>query len=71
VVRHAIAMSCCAADGRAVKVKVLGQRAPPADTWVEVTGTSVPAEAEDPRTAHTVIQASGVVVTTPPSNRYL
>ena len=66
-----IAMSCCAADGQAVKVKVLGQPAPPADTWVEVTGTYVPADAEDPRTVPAVIQASGVVETTAPSNPYL
>jgi uncharacterized repeat protein (TIGR03943 family) len=66
-----IAMSCCAADGQAVKVEVLGQPAPPADTWVEVTGTYVPAEAEDPRTVPAVIQASGVVETTAPSNPYL
>ena len=66
-----IAMSCCAADGQAVKVEVLGQPAPPADTWVEVTGTYVPADAEDPRTVPSVIQASGVVETTAPSNPYL
>ncbi|HEU4489467.1 MAG TPA: TIGR03943 family protein [Jiangellales bacterium] len=66
-----IAMSCCAADGQAVKVKVLGQPAPPADTWVEVTGTYVPPDAQDPRTVPAVIQASGVVETTAPSNPYL
>lgn len=34
-----IALSCCAADGRAFKVEVVdGPDAPPVDTWVEVTG---------------------------------
>lgn len=35
-------MNCCAADAIALKVAVLGVRAPQADTWVEVTGTWVP-----------------------------
>jgi uncharacterized repeat protein (TIGR03943 family) len=66
-----IAMSCCAADGQAVKVEVLGQPAPLADTWVEVTGTYVASDAEDPRTVPALIQAASVVETTPPSNPYL
>jgi uncharacterized membrane protein YcgQ (UPF0703/DUF1980 family) len=30
---------CCAADGQPVKVRIHGVTAPPADTWVTVTGT--------------------------------
>jgi uncharacterized repeat protein (TIGR03943 family) len=33
-----VSMSCCAADGRAIRARVLGQEAPPTDTWVEVVG---------------------------------
>lgn len=40
-----IQIACCAADGIALKVAVLGAKAPPEDTWVEVTGTWV-----DPKT---------------------
>lgn len=37
------ALSCCAADGTAVDVQVLGGGpAPPVDTWVEVEGTWTP-----------------------------
>jgi uncharacterized repeat protein (TIGR03943 family) len=41
-----VALSCCAADGRAVRARVLGQEAPAADTWVEVVGRSRPATGE-------------------------
>jgi uncharacterized repeat protein (TIGR03943 family) len=33
-----MALSCCAADARAIKVEVRDAAAPPADTWVELTG---------------------------------
>lgn len=32
-------VSCCAADATAAKAEVRGAQAPPADTWVTVTGT--------------------------------
>ncbi|RJL32230.1 TIGR03943 family putative permease subunit [Bailinhaonella thermotolerans] len=35
-------MNCCAADAFALKVLVRGVKAPPRDTWVEVTGTWIP-----------------------------
>ena len=35
-------ISCCAADALARKVEVHGVAAPPADTWVTVTGTWLP-----------------------------
>ncbi|MEZ0065025.1 putative repeat protein (TIGR03943 family) [Streptacidiphilus sp. MAP12-20] len=40
-----IIVSCCAADARVVAVTVLGPTAPPANTWVTVTGTWNPADA--------------------------
>ncbi|NSL43046.1 TIGR03943 family protein [Streptomyces sp. 8P21H-1] len=45
-----MALSCCAADGRPVKVGLTG-RTPPVlrpDTWLEVTGTYTPKQIEDP-----------------------
>ncbi|WP_436762960.1 TIGR03943 family putative permease subunit [Streptosporangium sp. V21-05] len=35
-------IACCAADAFPLKVAVRGLQAPPADTWVEVTGTWIP-----------------------------
>ncbi|GAA3000262.1 TIGR03943 family putative permease subunit [Streptosporangium longisporum] len=35
-------IACCAADAFPLKVAVRGLDAPPADTWVEVTGTWIP-----------------------------
>ncbi|GAA3298481.1 hypothetical protein GCM10020295_34120 [Streptomyces cinereospinus] len=32
-------LSCCAADAQSVRVRVHGIPAPPADTWVTLTGT--------------------------------
>lgn len=47
-----MAMSCCAADGYPVSVRILDVPAPPADTWVQVDGRHVAdpaaAEAGDP-----------------------
>ncbi|WP_336322001.1 TIGR03943 family putative permease subunit [Streptomyces lavendofoliae] len=34
-----LVVSCCAADSRSLRVRVHGAPAPPADTWVTVTGT--------------------------------
>ncbi|MBL1082505.1 TIGR03943 family protein [Streptomyces actinomycinicus] len=34
-----IIFSCCAADSQTVKVRMYGTEVPPADTWLEVTGT--------------------------------
>ncbi|MYW19921.1 TIGR03943 family protein [Streptomyces sp. SID2955] len=34
-----IIFSCCAADSQTVKVRMYGTQAPPADTWLAVTGT--------------------------------
>ena len=45
-----IVLSCCAADGRPIKLGLSG-RAPidvPADTWVELVGTYTSRTAKDP-----------------------
>ncbi|MFI6009776.1 TIGR03943 family putative permease subunit [Streptomyces sp. NPDC051243] len=45
-----MALNCCAADGRPVKVALTGQ-VPPVlqpDTWLQITGTYTPRRAEDP-----------------------
>ncbi|QGV77690.1 TIGR03943 family putative permease subunit [Streptomyces ficellus] len=34
-----LVVSCCAADSRSLRIRVHGAPAPPADTWVAVTGT--------------------------------
>jgi uncharacterized repeat protein (TIGR03943 family) len=34
-------MNCCAADAYAIKIAVLGVPQPAADSWIEVTGTSI------------------------------
>ncbi|MEV3988077.1 TIGR03943 family protein [Streptomyces sp. NPDC049837] len=34
-----LVVSCCAADSRSLRIRVHGRPAPPADTWVTVTGT--------------------------------
>lgn len=48
-----IALSCCAADGRPVKVALTGDAVSPglvADTWIAVTGRYVPSTDKDPVT---------------------
>ncbi|WP_449062279.1 TIGR03943 family putative permease subunit [Planomonospora algeriensis] len=39
-------LACCAADAFPLKVAIKGIPAPPADTWVEVTGTWIPPKFE-------------------------
>ncbi|GIE97105.1 TIGR03943 family putative permease subunit [Paractinoplanes rishiriensis] len=45
-----IVLSCCAADGRPIKVGMTGQTPieVPADTWVEITGVYSPQRGKDP-----------------------
>ncbi|WP_214110492.1 TIGR03943 family putative permease subunit [Acrocarpospora catenulata] len=42
-----IQIACCAADGIPLKVAVLGATRPPAETWVEVTGTWIQPKSDD------------------------
>jgi len=67
-------LSCCAADGRPVKVLTDGpasRPAPPADTWVEVVGTVTaarpPAGEDDPVA---VLAVSSVIGAPRPTNAY-
>lgn len=68
------ALSCCAADGQAINVEVVGSSMPPAvDTWVEVEGTwalrdgHVPGElTADPP----LIEAASVRIIDPPAEPY-
>jgi uncharacterized repeat protein (TIGR03943 family) len=65
-----MALSCCAADARAVKIEVRDAPAPPTDTWVEVTGTWAPSA--QPRTDDgvPVIVAREVRGIDPPRDTY-
>lgn len=67
-------LSCCAADGRPVKVLTDGQAARPApasDTWVEVIGTATATRAPAAETQPVAVLAvSSVREVPPPTNTY-
>ncbi|CAM5414626.1 TIGR03943 family putative permease subunit [Streptomyces canarius] len=65
-----IVFSCCAADSQTVKVRVHGSEAPPADTWLEVTGTWHPRGTLGTRTAEAALDAGDVRPVAPPVNAY-
>ncbi|MFE9352961.1 TIGR03943 family putative permease subunit [Streptomyces olivaceoviridis] len=65
-----IVFSCCAADSQTVKVRVYGGEAPPADTWLEVTGTWHPRGTLGTRTAEAALDARDVRPVAPPVNAY-
>jgi uncharacterized repeat protein (TIGR03943 family) len=44
-----IALSCCAADGRPVRVRATGAPPPPADSWVTLEGRLARLDGEGPR----------------------
>ncbi|WP_330459009.1 TIGR03943 family protein [Streptomyces sp. NBC_00820] len=50
-----IIFTCCAADSQSVKVRVYGTPAPPADTWLAVSGTWHPKGALGSRTAEAAL----------------
>ncbi|MFD4786267.1 TIGR03943 family putative permease subunit [Streptomyces sp. NPDC058459] len=50
-----IIFTCCAADSQTVKVRVHGPDAPPADTWLAVTGTWHPAGRLGTKTAEAAL----------------
>lgn len=50
-------ISCCAADSQVVRVTIHGAPAPPADTWVKVTGTWHPRGALGTRSASRALDA--------------
>lgn len=64
-----VALSCCAADGRAIQVRVEGSPAPPTDAWVEVEGRFTdPVEDGSRRTAR--LDATAVTPVEPPEQQY-
>ena len=66
-----IALSCCAADGRAFKIGILDDlQAPPADTWVEVTGEYVPTDVPPGEDVIPLLRAEQVRTVPPPRNPY-
>ncbi|MFF1404358.1 TIGR03943 family putative permease subunit [Streptomyces sp. NPDC058294] len=65
-----IVFSCCAADSQTVKVRVYGTEAPPADTWLEVTGTWHPRGILGTRTAEAALDVMDVRPVAQPVNAY-
>ncbi len=66
-----IALSCCAGDGRAFKIKVIdGADAPPLDAWVEVTGEYVPTDVPPGDDVIPALRALQVRTVPPPRNPY-
>ncbi|NJQ01646.1 TIGR03943 family putative permease subunit [Streptomyces zingiberis] len=62
-----LVVSCCAADSRAVKIRVYGAPAPPADTWVTVTGRLRPGPVP---AAEAALDAERVRVAPEPADPY-
>ncbi|MET8631821.1 TIGR03943 family protein [Streptomyces sp. NPDC004680] len=65
-----IIFSCCAADARTVKVRIHGSAAPPADTWVAVTGTWHPGGTLGTPSAPVALDTRTVERITRPVNAY-
>lgn len=66
-----IRLSCCAADGRPVKVLTDGAAAPPSDSWVEVIGTmGAPRSPAGSRTPVPVIEVESVLAIQAPRVTY-
>ncbi|MEU8472616.1 TIGR03943 family protein [Streptomyces sp. NPDC029006] len=65
-----IVFSCCAADSQTVKVRVYGTEAPPADTWLAVTGTWHPRGRLGTRTAEAALDVTDARPVAQPVNAY-
>jgi uncharacterized repeat protein (TIGR03943 family) len=65
-----MALSCCAADARAIKVEVRGAEPPPADTWVELTGAWEPSAKPRSDDGVPVVRARELRRIDPPRQRY-
>lgn len=63
-------VSCCAADGRPVRVEVRSPERPPVDGWVEVEGTWVPGTGNVEDTSPPALAASSVRAVAVPSDPY-
>ncbi|MGW3206830.1 TIGR03943 family putative permease subunit [Streptomyces sp. NPDC001135] len=65
-----IIISCCAADAQSVKVRIYGTPAPPANTWVAVTGTWHPGGTLGTGSAAAALDARSAEKTAKPVNAY-
>ncbi|MGW5210577.1 TIGR03943 family putative permease subunit [Streptomyces sp. NPDC004051] len=65
-----IVISCCAADAQSVKVRIHRVPAPPADTWVTVTGTWHPGGTLGTSSAPAALDARSVEEVAKPANAY-
>ncbi|MFC1226867.1 TIGR03943 family putative permease subunit [Streptomyces sp. Sce081] len=63
-------ISCCAADAQSVKVRIHRTPAPPANTWVAVTGTWHPGGTLGTSSAPVALDARAVEKTAKPANAY-
>ncbi|MGW5336636.1 TIGR03943 family putative permease subunit [Streptomyces bauhiniae] len=65
-----IIFTCCAADSQTVKVRVHGSDAPPADTWLAVTGTWHPGGRLGTKTAEAALDVQETHPIAQPVNAY-
>ncbi|OEV13133.1 TIGR03943 family putative permease subunit [Streptomyces nanshensis] len=65
-----IVISCCAADSQSLKVRMAGMPAPPADSWVTVTGTWQP-PAGDGQTSRPTLRPTQLEPVSDPPNPYM
>jgi uncharacterized repeat protein (TIGR03943 family) len=66
-----MALSCCAADGYAIKVDVIGGERLPDDTWIEAVGTWQPTPADaDPASALAVLRIDEMRTVRAPAQPY-
>ncbi|MFF5438114.1 TIGR03943 family putative permease subunit [Streptomyces achromogenes] len=65
-----IVFSCCAADSQTVRVRMYGTPAPPADTWLAVTGTWHPRGTLGTATAQAALDVRDARPIAPPVNAY-
>ncbi|MFF4864428.1 TIGR03943 family putative permease subunit [Streptomyces sp. NPDC001231] len=65
-----LVISCCAADAQSVKVRIHRTPAPPANTWVTVTGTWHPGGTLGTSSAPAALDARSVEKIAKPANAY-
>ncbi|MGJ5749148.1 putative repeat protein (TIGR03943 family) [Streptomyces puniciscabiei] len=65
-----IIFTCCAADSQTVKIRVYGTEAPPANTWLAVTGTWHPQGTLGTSTAQAALDAKDTRPIAQPVNAY-
>ncbi|MFD5495030.1 TIGR03943 family putative permease subunit [Streptomyces sp. GDS52] len=65
-----LVISCCAADAQSVKVRIHRTPAPPANTWVAVTGTWHPGGTLGTNSAPAALDARSVEKIAKPANAY-